>query len=153
MSYQKYRKKSSLITKIKNPTSSDLRKRKYLQKTYDIKREFLKEEIERRGGCCEFCGVIEYHKVFQWHHINDEEKLRNIGKMASQGGSLANFKIEVDKCVVLCPTCHHKFHQDLLCMLDHRQKHIDGTFYDVPVKEVEEDSPQKYLNVLSFMKE
>lgn len=54
------------------------------------------------------CGVVDC-KVLEFHHINSENKLFNIG-----GGkhTLHDLAIEIAKCIVICANCHRIRHYD-----------------------------------------
>ena len=146
MSNKKYLNRSLAAWKIENPNKVQQQKRKDHLKTRLRNQAYIAAEIERRG-CCEFCGVTEHPKVYHWHHIDDEDPTKTtMGQLLHNG--LNRLQQELDKCVLLCPTCHHKFHQDLCCMLDHRQQHIDGTFYDVKIVEVEEEDTSEIVNTV-----
>lgn len=136
MSYLKYSKKGASKLVVKNPTRKQLKKKESDAKRPLKNRDYINAEIERRGGCCEFCGAVHYPQVFQWHHIDDEDPDKvPISQLASRA-SFERLDREFKKCVVLCPTCHHSFHQNLSCMFEHREQHINGT-YNTPKEEDE----------------
>lgn len=54
---------------------------------------------------CEICGESRI-PCLDFHHVNPEEKERNI----SQIRTLAIFKRESVKCIVLCANCHRILH-------------------------------------------
>ena len=130
MSYKKYAQRANPEVDV-----SKLSHTQKLKKQRDIKRRernrnFVNSEIKKRG-CCEFCGLIDDPKVYQWHHIDDDDITRiKISQLIGRA-TLDRISEELEKCVMLCPTCHQKYHQDLLCMLDHRDQHISGSFYEI----------------------
>jgi hypothetical protein len=137
MSFKKYAIKGNNKQRVKNPTPEQLKRRRYDASRTQRNRNYVLAEIKRRG-CCEFCGVVLHEKVYQWHHIwdNDPTK-RGIADMKGRHTE-KDFDIEFKKVVMLCPTCHTIFHMDLCCMLEHKQHHIDGTFYTLGLDDIEE---------------
>ena len=141
MSFKKYKNRSAFSRPADPSTLNHTQRNDQARHQRNVRRNrtYVYDEIKRRGGC-EFCGLVDDPKVYQWHHIDDEDPTKKtVAFVASSHTSLKNVRRELDKCVLLCPNCHTKFHQDLLCMLDHKQQHIDGTFYDTKCKEEEEE--------------
>jgi len=69
--------------------------------------------MEYKGGKCEDCGIecsADNRRIFEFHHTDPSKKEYNIGR--SFGKKWTNIKIELDKCVLLCRTCHMKRHTD-----------------------------------------
>ena len=66
------------------------------------------EEVAKRGGCCEQCGVEGEDSFFDFHHINPDEKEIPINKV----WRMAEHKREAElaKCIMVCPNCHRKLH-------------------------------------------
>jgi hypothetical protein len=70
--------------------------------------------IEYKGGCCERCILkLEdtHYSVFDFHHINPQEKDPNFGKIKYQKWSV--IKEEIDKCMLVCSNCHRIIHAEL----------------------------------------
>ena len=148
MSLAKYKQRSIETCTVKNPTRTQLLQRECHARLTSRAKKIVREEFDKRGGCCEFCGLVENFKIYEWHHINDDDPTKiRIGKLVGKSPSVKRLKAELAKCVVLCANCHNKFHQDLLCMLDHRQLHIDGKFgVDVSkIQKVEEPNSLQML--------
>lgn len=58
---------------------------------------------------CLICGEND-PVCIDFHHVNEEEKLFNVGD-ANQGGySRKRVLEEIGKCVALCANCHRKLH-------------------------------------------
>lgn len=69
---------------------------------------FKRKAIEYCGGCCQQCGGVFPPAVYDFHHINPDEKELLISKMLSH--SWENIKKELDKCLLLCANCHRLVH-------------------------------------------
>jgi predicted HNH restriction endonuclease len=75
-------------------------------------RQYKVDFILYKGGKCAICGLEfngENQTVFDFHHINPEDKLFEI---AQSKISLTNDKMrdELDKCLLLCANCHLELH-------------------------------------------
>ncbi|SRR5258708_37713293 len=55
--------------------------------------------------CCVDCGQ-RHPATLQFHHLNSENKMFNIGDAVRDGISLDRIKKEIEKCIVLCANCH-----------------------------------------------
>src|SRR5260370_35083707 len=51
--------------------------------------------------CCADCGE-RHPATLQFHHLNSEDKMINIGDAVRDGISLDRIKQEIKKCIVLC---------------------------------------------------
>ena len=85
-------------------------------------KQFMKEEIKRRGSCCQVCGLVDDPELYEWHHINYDEKLDDISTIVGAHASIKRIQAELDKCILVCPNCHKKIHLDLTCMVDHKYR-------------------------------
>lgn len=131
MSSRKYAFESLKKSQVENPTDKQLKQRERDQKRKRRNQAYRKAEIVRRGCACEFCGLVddpELPMLFEFHHIFDETKVDDVSSLMT-GTSLERLIAELDKCVMLCPNCHNKFHADRLCMLDHKELHQTNTFF------------------------
>lgn len=67
----------------------------------------LKERaIAYLGGKCQICGYDRCPAAFDFHHIDAREKDFSI----SESLSWDRLRPELDKCVLLCATCHREVH-------------------------------------------
>ena len=60
--------------------------------------------VEEAGGCCALCG---YHRAIvslHFHHVDPSTKQFTVN--ASHGKSLAAYREEARKCVLVCANCH-----------------------------------------------
>jgi hypothetical protein len=62
----------------------------------------------KKDKCCVNCGYKEHTEILQFHH-NKRDKSFSVG---SGIGNKKNetIKVEMDKCVLLCPNCHFLLH-------------------------------------------
>ena len=151
MSFKKYSDKGCSKLVVKNPNANQLKQKSIDALRVKTGRRRVNAEIEKRGGC-EFCGAILHNSVYQWHHIWDDDPTKKPVSQILGRASEKTLKKEMDKCVLLCPTCHTTFHMDLCCMFEHKQKHIDGTYHSFS----EEDSKEfvvesKNKSLLNFL--
>ncbi|AIX24481.1 hypothetical protein AAJ62_gp137 [Synechococcus phage ACG-2014g] len=136
MSYRKYSLRATKTQVVENPTPKQQKKKQQDRNRYLSNKEYTYREIERRGGC-QFCHAILSWVVYEWHHIDDDDETRAVISELVNRSTTKRIDYELSKCVCLCPTCHTTFHQDLMCMLDHRYRpdiasctHVDGEFFD-----------------------
>jgi hypothetical protein len=66
--------------------------------------------IEYLGGKCQRCGGEFHPAVFEFHHKNPAKKEYSPSHALQQ--SWENFKMELDKCELLCANCHRMTHHD-----------------------------------------
>ena len=106
-------KKHGLTDYVINSTSTKYQCKKCRVDSVTKRRQEVKRLlVEYKGGKCERCGV-EYHPaVYDFHHINPEEKEITLGSNAAHK-ALSVLKKEVDKCLLLCSNCHREKHVDL----------------------------------------
>lgn len=70
---------------------------------YQKRRIRFYSAFEKFGGCCKNCGSKE---SLQFDHIDESTKLYNISEMHYHSDKL--FYDELDKCQLLCKTCHER---------------------------------------------
>lgn len=75
------------------------------------RRRGLKElAVNYKGGVCYDCGLrSQYYQVYDFHHLDPTQKDFNIGHNGHTR-SWDKTKEELDKCVMLCATCHRIRH-------------------------------------------
>ena len=71
------------------------------------RRKLKIKAIEYKGGKCERCGLVDEPCVYDFHHLNPNEKEFSFGK---RNLSFDKIKDELDKCILLCANCHRKEH-------------------------------------------
>ncbi len=71
-------------------------------------RKSKKLAVEYLGGKCSECGYIGCAAVYDFHHVNPEDKEFSIGSRSHK--NFESIKEELDKCVLLCSNCHRTLH-------------------------------------------
>jgi hypothetical protein len=74
--------------------------RRYMLARYRATRKYF---IDKLGGCCVICGVME---GLQFDHINPNTKVFTISGR-SWSRSKEDLSKEVEKCQLLCSACHY----------------------------------------------
>lgn len=73
--------------------------------------------VEYKGGECIRCGLKlmdSHYSVFEFHHLDPNEKDPNWNKMKFLGKkSWDKIKEGLDKCVLLCANCHRITHAEI----------------------------------------
>lgn len=73
--------------------------------------DLKKKAVKYKKGCCLLCGLKEPQATLDFHHINPQDKLKNISDFSSWTIELVE---ELDKCALLCKNCHCKTHAGLI---------------------------------------
>ena len=68
------------------------------------------EAIKHLGNKCTICNVEYPHYIYDFHHINTEEKDFLISEVI--GMSPNKFWEEVNKCQLVCANCHRIIHNE-----------------------------------------
>jgi hypothetical protein len=63
--------------------------------------------IEYKGGRCQICGYSKYQGAFDFHHIEPNKKDFGLG-FKGKTRAWEKIKNELDKCILLCATCHRE---------------------------------------------
>lgn len=69
------------------------------------RRRVKRRLVSRAGGCCQLCGYDRHPAALHFHHLDPSTK----EFLVSRNGvtrSLAEARVEADKCVLLCANCH-----------------------------------------------
>jgi hypothetical protein len=113
-------------------------------------KELLVYLTEKGHISCNFCGKIrtEPHD-FHFDHINMFNKTGTIGPMLFNGKELDKIKAEVDKCQLLCISCH-----SVVTHMEHYYGFIKAkNKRNVPTRKYKETIYDEYMSdVYSFMR-
>ena len=71
--------------------------------------------VEYLGGKCIACGYNRCIQALVFHHINPSEKEFRLSN-AANNVSLERYRLELDKCVLLCANCHQEVHAGILTL-------------------------------------
>lgn len=101
-------------------SKSEEKKEKRLDCIRRLKRNYgqshKRELILRKGGKCQLCGISYNGKnapIFDFHHINPEEKDFNISTRLRYNSYIPQeLYSEIDKCILVCSNCHRQIHSE-----------------------------------------
>ncbi|MGH2577439.1 MAG: HNH endonuclease [Solirubrobacterales bacterium] len=68
--------------------------------------------VEEAGGCCAICGYSRCIVNLTFHHVDPSQK--SFPMSAKTGKSLAAFRAEAKKCVLVCANCHGEIEAGLI---------------------------------------
>lgn len=68
--------------------------------------------VEDSGGCCAICGYSACIVSLQFHHVDPTQKVFAVNM--GHGKSLAAFREELKKCVLVCANCHGEIEAGLI---------------------------------------
>ena len=89
--------------------------REYKKKERHARKAYLDSIKMSRG--CESCGVFDAPICMDFHHRNQEEKETVLSGREMYGLTKQKLEDEINKCMVLCKSCHHKYHHGLLSFM------------------------------------
>lgn len=75
--------------------------------------------VQFLGGKCIKCGNNDF-RILIFHHKENETKEYNIAQLRNK--SFSRIEQEIQKCVLLCPNCHHEYHYNKDDIKDIRHK-------------------------------
>lgn len=84
--------------------------------------------VEGFGHKCSCCGLIDEPVLYDFHHINPEEKSFGIAN-ASTTRSRQAYADEAKKCIMLCANCHRRVENGLLNLMDYDLISFDEELY------------------------
>jgi cytochrome c553 len=68
--------------------------------------------VEEAGGCCAVCGYDRTVLNLHFHHVNPAEKSFALSMNTTK--SLAAYREEAEKCVLVCANCHGEIEAGLI---------------------------------------
>ena len=89
--------------------------REYKKKERHTRKAYL-DSIKMSKGC-ESCGIFDAPLCMDFHHKNGDEKETVLSGRQMYNLSEVKLNAELDKCMVLCKSCHHKYHHGLLSFI------------------------------------
>jgi hypothetical protein len=82
------------------------------------KNKILVENYKNNTGCyCRSCGTYDHPVCMDYHHLEESEKRGTVANLSSHGYKWDVIKEEIDKCILLCSSCHRKIHEGLICLI------------------------------------
>ena len=73
--------------------------------------------VEAFGHKCANCGLVDDHRLYDFHHINPEEKEFGIANSSTTRSKQA-YANEAKKCIMLCANCHRRIENGLITLDD-----------------------------------
>ena len=67
--------------------------------------------VQYMGGKCKLCGYDRCYDALDFHHTNESEKRFNFSQHFNR--KWETLKPELDKCILVCATCHREIHAGL----------------------------------------
>ena len=83
------------------------------QSVIDLRRRVKIALVEAFSHKCAYCGLEDNAVLYDFHHLNPEEKEFGIGS-ASTTRSREAYLREAKKCVLLCSNCHRRIENGLI---------------------------------------
>lgn len=74
-----------------------------------LRRLVKNKAVQIKGGKCAICGQQYPNSVYDFHHLNPEEKDFNLGNKTSTI-KWEIVKTEIEKCILVCANCHRMIH-------------------------------------------
>jgi hypothetical protein len=68
--------------------------------------------VAEAGGCCRVCGYDRTVVNLHFHHVDPATK--SFGLTTARGQSLATYREEAKKCVLVCANCHGEIEAGLI---------------------------------------
>lgn len=76
------------------------------------KQKIKRTLVEEAGGCCAVCGYNRCIINLTFHHVDPKEK--RFPMTMAIGRSIATFRDEAKKCVLVCANCHGEIEAGLI---------------------------------------
>ena len=75
--------------------------------------DITKDYVDNKKVCCSKCGYDKCINALDFHHINSTEKEYSLCVLRKRKWSVHTKELidkELEKCIVLCATCHREIH-------------------------------------------
>lgn len=106
--HKHYREKNKEIIAERQKNYKKKYPGRHTELTRTNRNRIKQKAIEYLGNICKDCGGTFHPAVFDFHHLNPEEKDFSIS--AKLGRRWETTKLELDKCILLCANCHRIRH-------------------------------------------
>ena len=87
------------------------------KRVIDIRKRVKIALVEAFGHKCAYCGLEDNPVLYDFHHINPEEKTFGISGGKTTRSQQAYFD-EAKKCILLCSNCHRRIENNLISIKD-----------------------------------
>ncbi len=105
---KQYYLENKVLIKTRGRENYLLKKNEYDKKVKDRRVKNKLKAIAYLGGICKHCTLVYHPSIFEFHHVNPEEKEIKISLLLQSGWD--KLKKELDKCILLCANCHNYHH-------------------------------------------
>jgi hypothetical protein len=89
----------------------------YNEENSDKRRKTKELIVKYKGNECQICGYSKCISALTFHHVNEEEKLFEIGKISLRIENIEQLNndllLELEKCELLCSNCHREKHVEI----------------------------------------
>jgi len=85
-------------------------KRRYKKKNKEASYRLIRE-IKTSGECLRCSRLHSDELPLEFHHRDPKKKKNVVCKLASKGNSLKTILKEIEKCDLVCETCHTRIHK------------------------------------------
>lgn len=113
------------------------------------RRDLRAQAVAYKGGKCELCGYSKCPSAFDFHHVDPREKDFSISDRMT---TFEAIRKELDKCVLLCATCHREvhdgWHPNLLVYEDSEPR---GQYNDIVEDDLSYEDEREILDCLSLV--
>lgn len=80
------------------------------------RKRLKRKAIDYSGGKCLHCGYCRCVGALEFHHLDPAQKEGKLSSGRTYGWN--KFKLELDKTILLCATCHREIHEDVWTITD-----------------------------------
>ena len=84
---------------------------------------------------CTCCGLIDEPQLYDFHHLNPQEKTFGIAS-ASTTRSRQAYADEAKKCIMVCANCHRRIENNLIDLNDFNLIYFDEEIYNQVLRDL-----------------
>lgn len=108
--------------------------------------------VDALGGKCVCCKLVFPTTVYDFHHINQEDKEIKFGSVPMNGAkSWYKIREELKKSALLCPNCHRMVHRGYITI--DNKKYFDDMFYEWDLAEAKSIKKDKVTDMAKQIEE